>query len=105
MIAAPESRKPLVTIEMVAELNAYDISELCDATEEAIDDLVARKYSDVFITSRSSAKQQRSSLPSSVVEKVNAFEARAKIYIYMKCPSSWITPVTVVVLNARVLNE
>ena len=36
MTAAPKSREPLVTIEMVTELNAYDISELCDATEEAI---------------------------------------------------------------------
>ena len=33
----PEGRQPLVTVEMVTELNAYDISELCDATEEAID--------------------------------------------------------------------
>ena len=31
-----EGRQPLVTVEMVTELNAYDISELCDATEEAI---------------------------------------------------------------------
>ena len=37
MIANPQNRQPLVTVEMVTELNAYDISELCDATEEAID--------------------------------------------------------------------
>jgi len=29
-------RKPLVTVEMATDLNANDISELCDATEEAI---------------------------------------------------------------------
>ena len=37
MTQAPEGGLPLVTVEMVTELNAYDISELCDATEEAID--------------------------------------------------------------------
>ena len=37
MTSSPEDRQPLVTVEMVTELNAYDISELCDATEEAID--------------------------------------------------------------------
>ena len=37
MTQPPEGRQPLVTVEMVTELNAYDISELCDATEEAID--------------------------------------------------------------------
>ena len=36
MTQLPEGRPPLVTVEMVTELNAYDISELCDATEEAI---------------------------------------------------------------------
>ena len=30
-------RTPLVTVEMVTELSANDISELCDATEEAIE--------------------------------------------------------------------
>ena len=30
-------RTPLVTIEMATELSANDISELCDATEEAIE--------------------------------------------------------------------
>ena len=30
-------RAPLVTIEMTEELSANDISEICDATEEAID--------------------------------------------------------------------
>ena len=37
MTDTPEGRRPLVTVEMVTEFNAYDISELCDATEEAID--------------------------------------------------------------------
>ena len=34
-------RTPLVTVEMVTELSANDISELCDATEEAIEAGVA----------------------------------------------------------------
>lgn len=33
----PADRQPLVTVEMVTQLSANDISELCDATEEAID--------------------------------------------------------------------
>ena len=37
MTDTPQDRQPLVTVEMVTELNAYDISELSDATEEAID--------------------------------------------------------------------
>ena len=37
MTDKPKDRQPLVTVEMVTELNAYDISELCDATEEAIE--------------------------------------------------------------------
>ncbi len=30
-------RTPLVTVEMATELSANDISEICDATEEAIE--------------------------------------------------------------------
>lgn len=37
MADSKKKRQPLVTVEMVTELNAYDISELCDATEEAIE--------------------------------------------------------------------
>ena len=36
-MATSTPRAPLVTIEMTEELSANDISEICDATEEAID--------------------------------------------------------------------
>ncbi len=36
-MVSSRTRTPLVTIEMTEELNANDISEICDATEEAID--------------------------------------------------------------------